>query len=165
MISMQLAGTVGLPTPYPATGKIFIDAGSSAVKNPAEIHLELVHQVNHRVRITRWVALDQVQAILASDDQWAGKAAREAPAVSLTPGRGWTIKLLNELIGVVRPRITAAKQQPVRAAWLDHAIVFVAETTPVLMRVEVGMTAAESAEYYPPLAPPPLLACVSKPPE
>ena len=29
--------------------------------------------------------------------------------------------------------------------------VFVRETTPVLMQVEVSMTAAESAEYYPPV--------------
>jgi hypothetical protein len=64
--------------------------------------------------------------------------------------------LVSRALEVIESRIEAASdedsQHSPTATLLDApAIVFLPETAQVLMQVEVGLTAAESVEYYPPM--------------
>jgi hypothetical protein len=160
-VTQQLAGAIGLPAPFPATGGLYVVADDHTVRDPAAVQIEIVHRINYRVRLTRWVALDQVRAIQAPVSQWEGTdAVDESPAPSV-PGPGWSMKLPDEFLEAALAKVAAPKKKgrsagagpdgPVRAPWLSNAIVYVPEATPVLMQVDVGMTAAESAVYYPPL--------------
>ena len=46
-------------------------------------------------------------------------------------------------------KIAAARAGSVEPlAWMEHAVVFVPEATPVLRQAESGLTAAESVEYF-----------------
>jgi hypothetical protein len=175
-VTQHLAGTIGLPAPFPATGVLWIVADDPDVSDPALVQIEIVHRINYRVRLTRWVALGQARAILAPEAQWEGGAAPAESPPPYAPGPGWSMKLPDEFLAAAKAKLGAPEKKgagsgagpkgPVRIPWLRDAIVYVPETTPVLMQVDVGMTAAESAVYYPPLhqAPKPFF-CESERPE
>jgi hypothetical protein len=137
--AIKLAGTVALPSPFPAFGSISIVVAPD--DGDHETYLRIVQSVTGKRIITRFVRLADVRAIRAP-------ATAEA---ALSP-ETW------DLIGPkeVQRRI-AEKEKELRAAasksgsateaeWLAAAIVYVPEAAPVLHRNDVGVTAAVSAE-------------------
>jgi hypothetical protein len=135
--SYHLAGTVVLPSPFPEVGRLFLVPGGLKYPLANEGHpldlLAIEHCQSNRVTITRYVALRDVSAVLF--------------AVSITPTRhseeGWFFG--PEILCQLEAR--SNDNEP----GLCMGIAYVRENAAVLMRVEVGMTAAESAEYYPPV--------------
>jgi hypothetical protein len=174
MVAYSLAGTIALPSPYPATGAICIVPGPEAEGAPREIYLKVIHRVSYRLKVSRLVALDDVRAILAPSVSWAevsqpedeeaeGRVDRPtagpetASPVPFSPQQGWEVKVAGEIRVLVDQWLegdddSGGSGPSEEACWLDDAIVYVPEAARVLMTVEAGMTAAESAEYYPPLA-------------
>jgi hypothetical protein len=148
-IAFRLAGTVGLPSPYPATGSVYVVVRLAKEAKDWEVFLRIVHRLNVKVKIGRLVQWHDVRAILA---RW--KPASETPPAAAPV---WAVKLAEELRGHVYDQIQKEKKEKVEGwfefKWLSEAIVYVPESASVYMQVGVGLTAAESAEYYPPLAP------------
>jgi len=137
--AMKLAGTVALPSPFPAFGSVSIVVAPD--DGDHESYLRIVQHVTGKRIITRFVRLADVRAI-------------RLPATAEAQGSPETW----ELIGPkeVQRRIakhekglraTAAKSGGASEGdWLPAAIVYVPEAASVLHRNDVGVTAAVSAE-------------------
>jgi hypothetical protein len=153
-IAFRLAGTVGLPSPYPATGSVEIVALVGDDGKPVEVYLRVIHRLSLRLKIARLVELSSVRAVYA-----AWRPAATAPPVVSHPAPApsptdWSVRTAKAVRTHVLRRLRVGKAKGrVVFPLLPAAIVYVPESAPVLMDVEIGMTAAESAEYYPPLTP------------
>jgi hypothetical protein len=132
--ALHLAGTISFPNPFPEPGWISLEGLSSRRrKRDAEDVVRVEHVHSHRLVVSRRVRLDDVQVVYLADDPKNPTSVRDRWCV----GRSGLAIWLKGL----------RKNRP-------HPLVgtvFVRENTPVLMQVEVSMTAAESAEYYPPV--------------
>jgi hypothetical protein len=157
-VAMALAGAVSLPAPWPASGPISIVVTAADRQGEWTIYLRVQHRVHRRLKLTRLIDVRSVRAIMTPDGLDAAQsvaASDELPSSStddwvVTPGR-LLIQAIQELIGGEEKRRKGKSSGPVEIPLVDHGIIFCAESAPVLMEVEVGMTAAESADYYPPL--------------
>ena len=139
--AMALAGTVPLPAPFPASGPVSVvlireDGGWEA-------YIKIVQVVSlHRI-VTRFVRRADIRAIRAP----AGPAPNGGP-------ESWPIRKFKQAQGEIDAREQAlragARDQGTPAEleldWHRQAIVYVPESASVLHRVEVGVTAAVSAE-------------------
>ena len=131
-----LADTVPIPSPFPALGRISFELHAGEQRESAEKvaldTLRVEYRQSPRVMIARTVLVEDVQAVFVPED---------GGNVDLLDG-GWYF----------RPEIKSSLLACLSENLETTGIVYVRESAPVLMQVEVGMTAAESAEYYPPLA-------------
>lgn len=141
--ALCLAGTVTIPSPFPQLGRITLATIEHAtlaptpgcnVKSARPNCLRIEHVQSPRLLIARYVLLEEVEAVFLPADP-------DAP--HLLEGKWYA--------GTARCAKFAKRLA--RRADGDAAvgIVYVREQARVLMHVEVGMTAAESAEYYPPM--------------
>lgn len=133
--AFHLAGTVPLPSPFPEVGRLSLRSSvptgdGTAASSPQDM-LVLEHVQSHRLTVVRYVRLEDVTAVLFCPPGAALDAAEE----------NWFFG------GEIGPEVAARAGDPAR----QTGIAYVRESAPVLMQVEVGMTAAESAEYYPPV--------------
>jgi hypothetical protein len=147
-LALQLAGTVGLPSPSPATGSVEITTSSS----DSGIYLRIVHRVSQKLTLIRYVGIDYVRAICTHWEVGEAAGAAKGGAAKPPVPTCWACKTPGEFGPLLEQRLKAGKGGPFPLAWLEDAVVYVPEQAPVLMQVDVGLTAAESAEYYPPLA-------------
>lgn len=133
--AMYLSGTVTIPSPFPEVGQLSLQRLTSMPSNkPRAAHKDFLcieHIQSHRLMVARFVALEDVSAVLLVENG----------VVEMEDGR-WLIGAAgqHELLAKLRK----AKARPI------SGIAYVREHAQVLMRVETGMTAAESSEYYPP---------------
>ena len=139
--AIALAGTVPLPAPFPASGPVSVvlireDGGW-------ETYIKVVQVVSlHRI-ITRYVRRADIRAIRAP----AGPEPNGGP-------ESWPLRRFKQAQGEIDAReqtLRAGAQDPgpaaeLEAEWHPEAIVYVPEAASVLHRVEVGVTAAVSAE-------------------
>jgi len=133
--ALHLAGTVSIPNPFPEPGWISLEGlkSSRGKKRREEDVLRVEHVHSNRMVVARRVRLDDVQVIHLADDPKNPSNLRDCWCVGRSGMSVWMKGL--------------RKNRP-------HPLVgtvFVRETTPILMQVEVSMTAAESVEYYPPV--------------
>ena len=134
--SLHLAGTVVLPTPFPEVGTLCFRPGAlkygTGASEPVDL-LVVEHEQSNRLTVLRTVRLQDVAAVMF---------CRALPPALGADGE-WRFG----------PEVVAALEDRSNRndASLLRGIVYVREQAPVLMQVEVGMTAAESAEYYPPV--------------
>jgi hypothetical protein len=153
--SIALAGTVAVPSPFPALGRIDVSTygitkdevdcleeptSFEAVQFFRKVLVEIAHEVNPRLTITRVVKLCDIAAVFLPAD---------AGQVSLSNGQWY---LSAELEALVLEKLSELDTQdlPALVPLLFESIIYLPETAKVLLRVETGMTAAESVEYYPP---------------
>lgn len=149
-IALELAGTVPVPTPFPAAGEIRIvtDAEPGGKVAMADllarklIYLEVRHRISPKLTITRTVYLDEVAAVFLPDQ----------PDGDLYDVGTWLLALELQAECFNRVALRPSRRGGEDRRLLGVGVVYLPESAPVLMRVEVGMTAAESVEYYPPLA-------------
>jgi len=134
--SLSLSGTVSVPAQFPELGELFVlpctPDGRLLPKGKSNYILRVVQRSSVKTSITRNFLLDDVAAVFlpANKDR-----------VQLEKGQ-W-------LLGAEIGEFFACQSVPKGASNLG--IAYVPEAASCLMQVEVGMTAAESAEYYPPL--------------
>ncbi len=134
--ALHLAGTISFPNPFPEPGWISLEGLASSRrrrKRDAEDVVRVEHVHSHRLVVSRRVRLEDVQVVYLADDPKNPPNVRDRWCVGRSGQTVW-------LKGLHKNR-----PQPLVGT------VFVRENTPVLMQVEVSMTAAESAEYYPPV--------------
>jgi hypothetical protein len=97
----------------------------------------IIHRVSSRLYLERLVQMTDVRAILAD---WPG--TEDAP----TEHGYRTYEQFSA------SALDFARKSPDKdALWLSDAVVFVVENAPVVQISEAALTAAESADYYPPL--------------
>ncbi len=127
---LLLAGTVTFPATFPQLGTVSLvcEQVPSDTNGPQKHEMLLVKEhPSAKVTISRKIFVDQVRAVFVP---------KEPSRVSYDSGK-WL--LADEIAPFFRCREHAL------------AIVFVPESEPSLLEVRAGMTAAESAQYYPPL--------------
>jgi hypothetical protein len=154
--SIALAGTIAVPSPFPALGRINVsthgltkDEVDSLLEDPTsfeaarffqKVLVEIVHEVNPRLTITRVVKLCDIAAAFLPAD---------TSQVSLSHGQ-WHLSAELEALVLERLSEWNTPDVPMLVPLLLESVVYLPETAKVLLRVETGMTAAESIEYYPP---------------
>jgi hypothetical protein len=128
--SMLLAGTIPFPTIFPELGLLTYSESGIDLPGPArggkKPTLTVEQLLSPRLTIWRTFFVDDVAAVFLPNDE---------KLVKLVDGE-WLLG------GEVK---TLKKSGPAKG------IVYVRESAPTLLYMQVGMTAAESAEYYPPL--------------
>jgi hypothetical protein len=163
-IALSLAGAVALPSPFPATASIRATADGSFVATLAKTYntdlklsnelleslrrvvvLKVSNVISARLRMIRLLPLGSVRAVFVPDDCQAVCFERGAWSLSHQVALAATRALLDRAAKVgVEPTVEAD-------VFPRPGIVYLPESSPLLMQVEVSMTAAESVEYYPPL--------------
>jgi hypothetical protein len=127
--AMHLAGTVSVPLIFPAVGRITAQRFSKDPASPVLLRVE--DRVSPRVMISRTFFLSDVALIFVPDD---------CACVELSRGKWlWPDQAHEYLL--------SNKESPGEVLGIVHVL----EKARTLMHVEVGMTAAESVDYYPPL--------------
>jgi hypothetical protein len=143
-VAFALAGTIALPSPFPATGLVSIGLFPPPAKVRAwepTFYLRVVHSLNQSHIITRYVRPEDLRAVrLCSEKQpdselrgWLFQSA--ADVSSLIDDKKTTLRKYSDSSG---PTEIMLFEQP--------AIIYVPESAPVLLRLEYGVTAAESLE-------------------
>lgn len=142
-----LAGTVALPSPRPATGRIFLgltrrpEFTESILSVLPELYLKSVERVNDSLEITRIISLTDLRAV-------------ELPSLRDDAGRPAMFRILtvddSEIArSIAEARLTLGHRDGGREIELfEQAVLHVPETAPVYVRVvrEFGVTAAMAAE-------------------
>jgi hypothetical protein len=128
---------VRLPSPPPATGTISIAEFNATTLDPGSIVLRLNHKISDWLDLSRLIRLTDVRGIRA---RW------ELPSAT-NPHPGRTFKKAAEAMAAA---VAFLRANPNNPTWLEEAAVYVGELTSVVLVVEAAMSAAESAEYYPP---------------
>ncbi len=132
--AMQLAGTVSVPQRFPQLAMIsFLTNATDA--GEADVNLECLvvdHVINAKLRIRRSFRISDVSAVFLPQSN---------DCVDLQNGEWF-------LGGEITKGLPTALGNRGGTA---RGIAYVTEQAATLMQVEVGMTAAESVDYYPPL--------------
>jgi hypothetical protein len=163
-VAMQLAGTVSIPSPPPAVGSVTIVAPLDHAGKPGdELFLRVDHRVSRKLLIRRHVRLADVRLVQAPRGLFDGTPMMRG-SLAPDPRHGeWENRGTAEVASLAREKLARQAAADghghgnghhngeLAVPWLSHAIVHVPEAAPVLLNVEAGMTAAESAEYYPPV--------------
>jgi hypothetical protein len=137
--ALKIAGTVALPSPFPACGSLSIVVAPE--DGDYETYIRIVQHVSSRRIITRFVRLADVRAIRAPETEAAHGAPETWPVVGHKEVLRRISKKEKELRGAATKSGSASESE-----WLPAAIVYVPEAAPVLHRNDVGVTAAVSAE-------------------
>ncbi len=137
--ALKIAGTVALPSPFPACGAVSIVVAPE--DGDYETYIRIVQHVSSRRIITRFVRLADVRAIRAPEPG-AGQGGPDTwPLLGPKEVLRRISKKEKELRGAATKSGSASESD-----WLPAAIVYVPEAAPVLHRNDIGVTAAVSAE-------------------
>lgn len=129
---MVLAGTVSFPATFPQVGRISLTLEKIPASHQPDLEfLSVTESPSARVTMVRRVLAKSVRAVFIP---------RDPRQVNYADGE-W---LLGE---EVLPGLTCK----LGGSSMLNGIVFVPENEPSMLNVSVGMTAAESVQYYPPL--------------
>ena len=136
--ALTLAGTVPLPSPYPASGPVSVMIARDG--EDFEIFVKILQVIGEKRIITRFVRPEDIRAVRARADGEAQGGPESWPVLGIKKIRGTLEKHATALID------KAQRGAFEEAEWYAAAIVYVAESAPVLHRNEVAVTAAVSAE-------------------
>jgi hypothetical protein len=137
--ALKIAGTVALPSPFPACGSLSIVVAPE--DGDYETYLRIVQPVTGKRIITRFVRLADVRALRAPETAEASGAPETWPIIGAREIQRRIAKKEKELRAAATKSGSASESE-----WLPAAIVYVPEAAPVLHRNDVGVTAAVSAE-------------------
>jgi hypothetical protein len=138
LTALALAGTVALPSPFPAYGPISLVAVDD--DGELEVMVKIVQVVSPRRIITRFIRPEDIRAIRGNPDGTIGAGPESWPILDIK-------KLQADLDGRIEQLLARTGEGgDAEGLWFPAAIVYVPEAAPVLHRNEVGVTAAVSAE-------------------
>ncbi|HEX3446707.1 MAG TPA: hypothetical protein VHS97_00535 [Isosphaeraceae bacterium] len=150
--ALALAGTVALPSPFPASARISMvispEPSEDGTSTEQRFSLKLVEVIGDKLVVTRFVRVEHVRAIRfrsgrnTNDDPWT-----------------WQLKTSRELYADFRTTEDELKaySQTFKSAGTKFSfeqnlesgtrgIVYVPETAPVLVRTEVAVVAAQAVD-------------------
>ena len=137
--AIKLAGTVALPSPFPAFGALHIVVAPE--DGDYETYFRIVQPVSGKRIITRFVRLADVRAVKAPAKADAAGSPETWEVIGPKDIQRKIAKEEQELRALATKSGVACESQ-----WLPAAIVYVPEAAPVLHRNDIGVTAAVSAE-------------------
>jgi hypothetical protein len=137
--ALTLAGTVPLPSPYPASGSVSLVMVRDG--EDYEILVKILQVVGDKRIITRFVRPEDIRAIRGNPDGTIGDGPDSWPVLGIKKIKGALDQRAKDL--TEKARTTGLLDE---APWFDAAIAYVAEAAPVLHRNEAGVTAAVSCE-------------------
>jgi hypothetical protein len=137
--AIKIAGTVALPSPFPAWGSLSIVVAPE--DGEYETYIRIVQHVSSKRIITRYVRLADVRAVRAPETEGAQGAPETWPIF----GHKEVLRRISKKEKELRAAATKSGSAS-ESEWLPAAIVYVPEAAPVLHRNDVGVTAAVSAE-------------------
>src|SRR5579875_2956433 len=137
--ALRLAGTVPLPSPYPACGSVSVVVARD--DGELEVFVKILQIVGDKRIITRFIRPDDIRAVRSNPHGEAGGGPESWPVRGIKRIKGELDKLARELLEKAEKTGILGE-----AAWFPAAIVYVPESAPVIHRNEVGVTAAVSAE-------------------
>ncbi len=137
--AVTLAGTVALPSPYPAYGQAFFDY--TEWDGEPVVYVKLVQIVSAKNIVTRFVKPEDIRAIRA---QPASKDTDPETWPLLSPTK--TRKAIDDGIKAIVAKAKAAKTTHLEVPWQTAVILYLPEAAPVLHRHDVALTAAVSVE-------------------
>ncbi len=136
--TLRLAGTVPLPSPFPAAGAVSVVVSKDG--EDLEVLVKILQVVGEKRIITRFVRPEDIRAIRARPESGPQGDPHDWPVLGVK-------KIQGELDSRAGSLLKKAKVGIIEeAVWYAAAIVYVAESAPVLHRNEIGVTAAASAE-------------------
>jgi hypothetical protein len=141
--AMTLAGTVSLPSPFPACGAVSIVIVPRG--GEYETYVKITQTISAKRIITRFVRPGDVRAILTRADGSAPGGPDGGPYQLSEDIRG-EISRREEMLREEFRRSAAPATAELETEWHPAAILYVPESAPVLHRDEVGVTAAVSSE-------------------
>jgi hypothetical protein len=143
LLALGLVGTVALPSPFPATARIFV------VRHPLppriddesarKYHIKIVQTINDSCIITRFVDHDAV-CLIRFQPASEGESSKEGP---FSLDHAEVQKLVGGLDWDVVDERASHEIEPFPQA---TGVVHVPETQPVLLRYELSVPAATSLE-------------------
>jgi hypothetical protein len=145
--AFALAGTVALPSPFPASGMVSIGLfppheGAKEGEVRRRFYLKSVQIVSEKHIVTRFVHLEDFRAVRLLPDKRSHAEWERCPIQ--------TAEEVRELIDA-KKRILIANSMTGGPSevelFAERAILYVPESARVLHRVEIGMAAAQSAEH------------------
>jgi hypothetical protein len=156
--ALTLAGTVALPTPFPASARISIvmspELSEDGISTEQRFSLKLVEVIGDKLIVTRFVSLENVRAIRFC----SGSNTKDDPWI-------WQLKISKELsvdFNSTKEELKAHSETFTSAGTkfsFEHALgsgtrgtVYVPETAPVLVRTEVAVVAAQAVDIANPAA-------------
>jgi hypothetical protein len=137
--ALMLAGTVPLPAPYPAAGPVSVVIARDG--GDYEIFVKILQVVGDKRIVTRFVRPEDVRAVRGTPGGTNGSGPESWPVHGIKRIKGELDKRSKDLLD--KAKKTGVLDE---APWYGSAIVYVAESAPVLHRDEVGVTAAVSSE-------------------
>ncbi len=158
LLGLDLVGTVELPSPFPATGRVFLvrhpgAEGGSADATPARFFIKLVQRISDSQTITRFVGPEHVRAIHLRPAK-PGGAAEEATLLSG--------EQLRRELGTIEWSKAVEDNRLAHEVELrpGHVgVIRVPESAPVLLRLEQTVSAALSIDVLAGLRPGPCPHC------
>jgi hypothetical protein len=143
LVALSLAGTVALPSPFPATARVFVVQlpPPPQVKDVSarKYHIKIVQKINDSCIITRFVDHNAVSLIRF-------QPANEGESPSKQPFSLDHAKL-QELVGGLKWDVVDERASHEIEPFPQHTgVVHVPETQPVLLRYELSVSAATSLE-------------------
>lgn len=150
-----MAGTIPLPSPYPASGKVFLigvwhphEMGSNGQTHGIDFYLKSVQVISERNTISRTLEIDSVRAVgFHQCSEGNGQLHSQNGN-----GAGWAVVPVHEskrlADAMQRFHETPHESQQCSSEVLlyENAVLYVREAAPVLHHQELGITAAVSAE-------------------
>jgi len=144
LVILALAGTVTLPSPFPAAGKVYLgllaSGQSFGLGDRTPFYLKLVQAIGEKKSITRFVRLGDIRAV----------RVYETSTNPDNPG-SWSLRTAEEINGTLtdfREMLMKANQSNSSSSHevllFPEAILYLPEAAPVLVRLEYGLTAAEA---------------------
>ncbi len=136
--ALAIAGTVPLPSPHPAIGTVSLVITADGAD--LEVFAKIVQVVGDKRIITRFVRPEDIRAVRARPDD----APHSGP-------ESWPVLGIKKIKGAIAKHAKALTEKAQKGVfgeveWYAAAIVYVAESAPVLHRNEIAVTAAVSAE-------------------
>jgi hypothetical protein len=150
--ALALAGTVALPSPFPASARISMvmspENSDDGTSTEQQFSLKLVEVIGDKLIATRFVSLDNVRAIRfrtgsnTNTDPWIWrlKTSRELSADFRTTNDG--LKDYSQTFKNAGTKFLF--EQNLESG--TQGIVYVPETAPVLVRTEVAVVAAQAVD-------------------
>ena len=141
---LAMAGTVALPSPYPAYGQVFVGIDPSGDDSPASprFFVKLVQTLTSRRVITRFFALNDLRAV-----SYPAGSQGDVHAARVTS----TVTDMRERIESAKQALECAVQDSATVHELllyPVAVLHLPEAAAVMVHItqEFGVTAAEAAE-------------------
>lgn len=142
MTALGLVGTVALPSPFPATGRIFVvrhPLPQGAAEDSRIFHIKIVQKINDSCIVTRLVDHESVNLIRFQPVS-REPATKEGP-FSLDQ------KQIQELVSGLQWDVKDERASHEIEPFPQHTgVAFVPENEPVLLRFELSVPAATSLE-------------------